>query len=755
MMLFSVYTADTVALGATLTYAEKKIEEIQKTSGFVPGKTSKVVGNCYAFVSAVCEELFGTVYQEELYNGYRCRHRTGKFYEVALLETTKDTNTTNINNIINFFIKNAMPGDVVHYGSLSNSSSTHTFMIQSIDSTKMRIFHSNYATRQYGSETCHIDTIYWDSFRKNPTSSVYNSNGTLYSHNSLFYNKMRYSGMGVTINRYTKYTSLYYPTGVSSSIPPTVSATRSSPYSIKLAWNYVTGASKYEVQYKLSSASSYSTASSACTTTSFDVKKLKIGSTYNFRVRAYAGGKWHGYSSVVSMQVLPPTVGSATVKPADKGMYLSWPKKTDITGVKIYKKTSSQSSYSLLKTLGGTAYDYTDTAVKYGETYNYKIIRYVTSGSNTYNSPDAVYTKKYELKTPTIVYNRRSTTSVEIICETDGCQTDIVYYLQHNGQTIAKNLSTKKTTFVIDKLTLGNEYTVYCAERTSIGQGSYGKLTFKVLPKDMENIRANMDVNGVKVTFETQGDIDGYKVYRSNYSNKNFTQVATLGKTATYYLDKKVKYNSTYYYQVKSYKTAGSTTYYSYCFNPSNALKYHFYAPKVTVKRATPSSVKVTAGALKGAEKYTLQYKVKGGKWITVNNLKTVNDYQIKKLKVGKKYYFRVRAQNRFGIGDYNKEVAKKVLPPKPEKPTAKALKKGIQIAYKPQTYATGYMIYRSTKSGSGYKLIKTIKGNTTSTFNDKKAVKGKTYYYKIVCYKTYKSKQYQSPKSAYVAQKY
>lgn len=55
--------------------------------------------------------------------------------------------------------------------------------------------------------------------------------------------------------------------------------------------------------------------------------------------------------------------------------------------------------------------------------------------------------------------------------------------------------------------------------------------------------------------------------------------------------------------------------------------------------------------------------------------------------------------------------------------------KKKVTISYKKATGANKYEIYRSTKKSSGYSKIAT----TSSTkYTDKKAKKGKTYYYKV-----------------------
>lgn len=68
---------------------------------------------------------------------------------------------------------------------------------------------------------------------------------------------------------------------------------------------------------------------------------------------------------------------------------------------------------------------------------------------------------------------------------------------------------------------------------------------------------------------------------------------------------------------------------------------------------------------------------------------------------------------------------------------------------------ANGYYIYRSTKKKSGYKKIHVVKKGKTQSYLDKKARKGKTYYYKIRTYKKAGGKKMQSNWSKVVRKKY
>ena len=74
---------------------------------------------------------------------------------------------------------------------------------------------------------------------------------------------------------------------------------------------------------------------------------------------------------------------------------------------------------------------------------------------------------------------------------------------------------------------------------------------------------------------------------------------------------------------------------------------------------------------------------------------------------------------------------------------TVKKGKKKNELSWNRVKKTSGYMIYRSTKKKSGYKLIATVKGNKNTVYTDKHK-KGEKYYYKIRVYKSvHKSKIY------------
>lgn len=760
IMIFGIFTVNTsVAYSADKVYAQDRLEEIQKISGFIPGKTSIITGNCYGFVSKVCEKLYGVEYNGEgLYGNYKCTHSTGNYYTVATL-TTSSNASAEVENIINFFVKYAVSGDVIHYGVLTSGTSntgTHTFMIQSIDSKKMEIYHSNYETREHARSDCHIDTVYWDSLRENPTSNVYDSNGHLYSLNAIFYNKMKQGGMGVSINRYSKYTDKFILVGAAV---PQITTTRSSSSSVKVSWDKIHGASKYQVQYKKSTASSYTTASSTVTSTSYDIKNLTLGTTYNFRVRAYISGKWFDYSDVESKKVLPPTITQVTFSNTKDGIKMTWGKRSDITGVNIYRATSADGTYTKIKTVtDNTVSSYTDKSIKYGKEYYYKFERYIKQGSDTYSTKSEAKKAEYRLSVPVVSSSRINSTTLKFTFKgDDGLRDKFIYYVSDSkGNSVKGSTATTDSYAVISNLTVGEEYTLYCAQRNGLGTSAYGIKATQALPASTSEIKAEKTTSGIKITFKKADDVSGNIVYRSTSKDGTYSKIAVLDTAdLTSYTDKTVKYNTVYYYKVRRFLEKDGKTYYS-SYTPATAGEKNTVATvsSVTTSRKSPTAVTVKWKAAGNASRYQVQYKLSGGSWKTAGTTASLS-YTVTGLTIDKTYYFRVKGYNSIGSGSYSASVSKKVLPPTPAAPTTKVTSTGTRIYWKNQSYATGYKIYRAKSKTGTYSLIKTVSSNKVSSWTDTSVKYGSGYYYKVVCYVKKSGKAYNSPKSDYAYRKY
>ena len=754
IMLFSLFASSALnAYSATKTYAEDKLVEIQKKSGYVPGKSSIVQNNCYGFISKVCEELYGVSYNGEgLYENYKAKHSTGNFKTVATYTTSHKTPTSqDVEDIIAFFLKYAAPGDIIHYGAYDKSvSKTHTVMIQSISNKKMSVYHSNYQIAQNGRETCHIDDIYWDSFRSSPTQHVKKADGTLYSLNAMFYNTMKVGGVGITINRYSKYEDKFYLVGAAI---PSVTTSRSSTTSVNVSWNEIFGASKYKIQYKKSSDSSYTTASSSCAGTSIDIKNLTVGTTYNFRVAAYIGTKWMNYSDVVSKKVLPPTLTVIKFSPASNGLNLKWTKRDDITGIRIYKSASSDGTYSKLKTItDNTVNTYLDKKVDYAKTYYYKIERYIKIDGNEYSTTSSPISGSYVLSKPDISFENTSASSIAFNIAPNGFYDSLQYYVTNSSsKNVVALTKTNEGAVNLDNLTVGENYTFNCRQITSLGYGDYTSVTVQAVPRKEDIKSLSATSSGIKIVLSNSDDVSGYKIYRSAQQSKGFSLLATIeDKSVSSYTDGSVGYNTEYYYKIRSFAKSGAKNIYSAYSEIAGPKKNSLSKPKnVSVIRKTPTSVTVSWDEVKYANKYIVEYKPEGGSWSALSATSSKSKV-VSKLKLGTNYYFRVKAVNNIGSGSFCAKISKKALPPTPAAPSLTVKESGIKVSWNAKEWATGYKIYRATSKNGTYSLVKTINNGETASWTDKSVKENKGYYYKTVCFVTKSKKTYDSPKSPY-----
>ncbi len=172
---------------------------------------------------------------------------------------------------------------------------------------------------------------------------------------------------------------------------PTVSATAKSG-SVKLSMKKVSGATGYEV-YKLS-GKSYKRVYKG-KSTSVTVKGLKAGTTYTFRVRAYAvRGKKTATGSYTKLQCPAKLkTPSVSVSAAKKSLNVSYKKVSGATGYRVYYATSKNGKYQYA---GATkSRKFTLRGLRAKKTYYVKVRAYKTvNGKNYYSSYSTVIRKK-------------------------------------------------------------------------------------------------------------------------------------------------------------------------------------------------------------------------------------------------------------------------------------------------------------------------------------------------------------------------
>ena len=177
---------------------------------------------------------------------------------------------------------------------------------------------------------------------------------------------------------------------------------------------------------------------------------------------------------------------------------------------------------------------------------------------------------------------------------------------------------------------------------------------------------------GVKLAWRasTTADIDGYKIFRSEDKNKDYTRIKETKKDKLDCIDQDITASKTYYYQVRAYK--GNEQ--SYSSNTASATIPDDIAPaepkNLTVIESTINtiSVKWTKNTAPDLKNYTISL-YKGDEKIRTKDLdKDQSSYHFISLDSGTMYKVELIAKNdrdktsspavTFGVTEYPEEVA-------------------------------------------------------------------------------------------------
>jgi len=161
-------------------------------------------------------------------------------------------------------------------------------------------------------------------------------------------------------------------------------ASKQTTSTITLSWSKATGASGYQLQKYNSSKKKWETVLTA-NKTSYKISKLKSGTSYKYRVRAYKTiGKDKKYGDYITIttatKTSTPKISKITT--GSKKANLTWSKVSGASGYEIVMSTKKNKGFSKIKTVTNSkTIKYSKTKLKKGKKYYFKIRTYKTVNS--------------------------------------------------------------------------------------------------------------------------------------------------------------------------------------------------------------------------------------------------------------------------------------------------------------------------------------------------------------------------------------
>lgn len=263
-------------------------------------------------------------------------------------------------------------------------------------------------------------------------------------------------------------------------------------------------------------------------------------------------------------------------------------------------------------------------------------------------------------------------------------------------------------------INIGNTAFLGCTNASIIcSYNSYAKkfaeqngINYSITVPDVEALRAsNTKTDSVTLTWNSVEYASGYYVFKYNESSKEYQKISSVDINS--YSEKNLSAMTEYKYAVKAYISSNSKEFLSKNYAEVSAATK---VPTVDFS-VTSGNKKITVKwkECKGADGYKVYFKNQAkSEWDLVKTTKNLK-YAKDKLKIGKNYYFTVKAYKKIGDTTYYSEnfLSKKAMPYK-----IISVKKSADI-YKSATFASKKLgkvksnkkVFYYGKSGSWYKI--------------------------------------------------
>ncbi len=464
---------------------------------------------------------------------------------------------------------------------------------------------------------------------------------------------------------------------------------------------------------------------------------------------------------VISTPVLNSTIA------ASGGIKVSWSKVTDATGYAVYRKVSG-GSWSRIGT--STSTSYTDTTATAGTTYIYTVRAYKGSFSTAKKYQySAKYWSGYDktgitgtyIKMPTISKAQTNASGTALSWSAVSGATGYAVWRRTASGSWSRIGYTTSTSYT-DKTALSSGTTYYYTIRAYSGAYAtanantfnsnywsfYDTTGTKTVYLSNPTLNSTVAANGgINVSWSKVSGVSGYMVYRKT-SGGSWSMLGST--TGTSYADKTAAAGTTYYYTVRAYtgnvSTAKKNTYnaaYWGGYDSTGVTGKYIKMPTISSAQTNANGTALSWSAVSGATGYAVWRRTASGSWSRIGYTTSTSYTDKTALTSGTTYYYTIRAYsgayatanaNTFNSNYwsfYDTTGTKTVYLSNPTLNSTAAANGGINVSWSKVSGASGYMVYRKTSSGSWSML-----GSTTSTsYTDKTATAGTTYYYTVRAY--------------------
>lgn len=415
--------------------------------------------------------------------------------------------------------------------------------------------------------------------------------------------------------------------------------------------------------------------------------------------------------------------------------------------------TGSEVKPKLTITVNGNKLGADDYTAEYSNNINIGTASVVVTGKGNYTGTlETTFTiVPAKVAGLTFVYASSTTGSVKVswnaLAGADG-----YYVYQYDAASKSYKLAgtVNATEYTVNGLKAGTSYKVAVSAYITLPDGS----KLEGVKSEVNTSTLPAKVTGFKSTARTDTSITlawskvtgatGYRVYRYDTATKKYVAVKTL--TGTSFTVSGLKGGTDYKFKINAYRTVDGKTLWSADTVGTFTTSVSAVKGLKLVKRGT-NSITFKWSKVSGADGYYIyKYNTKTHKYVKIKDITNAatTKFVSSKLKAGTTYTYRVCAYKKSGTTKLTGKFATFKNTTRPATPIIRLKTKSKQavISWKKISGANGYQIYMSTKKNGKYKKVATVKSGRKVRYTKKKLKSGKTYYFKVRAYKTYKGKK-------------
>ena len=333
-------------------------------------------------------------------------------------------------------------------------------------------------------------------------------------------------------------------------------------------------------------------------------------------------------------------------------------------------------------------------------------------------------------------------TGKQIKPEIKSITVDVLYKVEDGTtKTITKTIDSFKSVDYKSNTSIGTGYAVVAIEGRKV------EVPFDIELGKVTSFKArSTSYSTIKLTWKRVPGASGYVIYRSLSDADDYKKLKTINSgSTTSYSNTKLPLGESYRYKICAYREIDGQKEYG-ALSKSILKKVRPATPAISsVKRAAYDSLKISWKKISGADGYRVYRSTSAnGEYKKIKTLKGGSklSYTDDGLKCGKKYYYKVRAYRTSKLKKTfswaSAYVSGRTTPSKVNfNEETMSWYSSVELSWNKSKGASGYVIYRSKSSKSGYRLVKTIKSAKTTKWSNTGLKGSIKYYYKIRPYKT------------------